>query len=58
MYENVKYLGIALKDWRDKVFKGTFNLGELYQMVAHGIDLSKVSPAEYERFTREAGLAS
>ena len=33
MYENVKYLGHTLKQWRDEVFNGTYSLGELYQMV-------------------------
>ena len=45
MYENVKYLGHTLKQWRDEVFNGTYSLGELYQMVKDGIDISKICPS-------------
>ena len=45
MYDNVKYLGYTLKQWRDEVFNGTYSLGELYQMVNDGIDISKVCPS-------------
>ena len=44
MYENVKYLGHTLKQWRDEVFNGAYSLGELYQMVKDGIDISKICP--------------
>lgn len=47
MYDKVKYLGIALKRWRDDVFKNMFSLGELYRMVQDGIDLSKLAPSTY-----------
>ena len=40
MYDNVKYLGMTLLEWRDKVFHGTYSLGELYRMVMEGKDLS------------------
>ena len=45
MYDNVKYLGRTLKQWRDEVFNGAYSLGELYQMVKDGIDISKVCPS-------------
>ena len=45
MYENVKYLGHTLKRWRDEVFNGTYSLGELYQMMKDGIDISKICPS-------------
>ena len=45
MYENVKYLGYTLKQWRDEVFNGAYSLGELYQMVKDGIDISKICPS-------------
>ena len=45
MYDNVKYLGYTLKQWRDEVFNGTYSLGELYQMVKDGIDISKICPS-------------
>ena len=44
MYDNVKYLGKTLKEWRDDVFHGTYTLGELYRMVQNGTDLSKLAP--------------
>lgn len=45
MYENVKYLGHTLKQWRDEVFNGTYSIGELYQMVKDGVDISKICPS-------------
>ena len=45
MYENVKYLGRTLKQWRDEVFNGAYSLGELYQMMKNGIDISKICPS-------------
>ena len=45
MYENVKYFGHTLKQWRDEVFNGTYSIGELYQMVKDGVDISKICPS-------------
>lgn len=45
MYENVKYLGHTLKQWRDEAFNGTYSIGELYQMVKDGVDISKICPS-------------
>ena len=45
MYENVKYLSHTLKQSRDEVFNGTYSLGELYQMMKDGIDISKICPS-------------
>ena len=45
MYDNVKYLGHTLKQWRDDVFNGTYSIGELYQMVKDGVDISKICPS-------------
>lgn len=46
MYENVKYLGMTLKEWRDKVFHGAYSLGELYRMVKEVKDLKKLTNAK------------
>lgn len=43
MYENVKYFGMTLKEWRDKVFHGAYSLGELYLMVKEGKNLKKLT---------------
>ena len=42
MYENVKYLGHTLKQWRDEVFNGAYSLGELYQMASDRCDFFKL----------------
>lgn len=46
MYENVKYLGMTLKEWRDKVFHGAYSLGELYRMAKESKDLKKLTTVE------------
>lgn len=43
MYDNVKHLGMPLKWWRDEVFHGMFNLGELYQMMKDGVDFNAIA---------------
>ena len=44
MYDNVKYLGHTLKQWRDEVFNREYSLGELHQMVKDGVHISKICP--------------
>ena len=36
MYDNVKFAGMTLLQWRDDVFHGMFSLGELYAMMKNG----------------------
>lgn len=48
MYDKVKYMGKTLAWWRDNVFKGAFNLGELYRMMKDGIGFNKLALVKVE----------
>ena len=42
MYDNIHYLGMTLKEWRE-VFHNTFTLGELYRMMQEGANFKKMA---------------
>ena len=52
MYDNVKCLGMTLAQWRDEVFHGMYSLGELYEMVQRGVNLSAIVSKQHSTYGR------